>query len=106
MVSFEDFKKLDIRVAKVLEARDHPNADKLLLLKINAGGREKQIVAGIKKFYQKEELTGKQIVIIDNLAPATIRGEVSEGMLLAAQSDEMISVLVPDKEIKDGSQVK
>jgi len=106
MVSFEDFKRLDIRVAKVLEVRDHPGADKLLLLKIDTGEKQKQIVAGIRNFYKKEELLGKQIVVIDNLEPVTLRGECSEGMLLAAQSEEVISVLIPDKPIREGSKVR
>ena len=106
MVSIEDFKKLDIRIARVLEAKDHPNADKLLLLKIDTGQKQKQIVAGIKKFYNKEDLIGKQIVVVDNLEPATLRGEASEGMLLAAQGDETIAVLVPDKQVREGSAIR
>jgi len=106
MVSFEEFKKLDIRIAKVLAVEDHPDADKLFVLKIDTGGRQKQVVAGIKKFYKKEELAGKQIVVIDNLEPVNLRGQLSEGMLLAAQGDDTISVLIPDKPIKEGATVK
>ena len=106
MVSLEEFKKLDIRIAKVIEAKDHPNADKLLLLRIDTGEKQKQIVAGIKNFYKKEDLLGKQIAVIDNLEPVTLRGELSEGMLLAAQSEEEISVLIPDVPIKEGSKVR
>ena len=106
MINLEDFKRLDIRVARVLEVRDHPNADKLFILKIDTGDRQKQIIAGIKNFYKKEELIDNQIVIIDNLEPVTLRGESSQGMLLAAQSDEIISVLIPERPIKEGSPVK
>jgi len=106
MVSLEEFKKFDIRIAKVLEVKDHPNADKLFVFKIDTGEKQKQIVAGIKNFYKKEELPGKQIVIIDNLEPVVLRGEPSEGMLLAAQGEDTISVLVPDKPIKEGSQIR
>lgn len=106
MISFEEFRKLDIRIARVLEVKDHPNADKLFVLKIDVGDRQKQIVAGIKNFYNKEDLAGKQIVVVDNLEPVTIRGESSEGMLLAAQSGETISVLVPNKPVKEGARVK
>ena len=106
MVGFEEFKKLDIRIAKVLEVKDHPNADKLLLLKIDTGEKQKQIVAGIKNFYKKEDLLGKQVVVIDNLEPVTLRGELSEGMLLAAQSEEAISVLMPDRPVKEGAKVR
>jgi methionyl-tRNA synthetase len=106
MVSLGEFKKLDIRVARILEVKDHPNADKLLVLKIDTGEKQKQIVAGIKNFYKGEDLIGKQIVIIDNLEPLTLRGELSEGMLLAAQSEGIISVLTPDRPIKEGAKVK
>lgn len=106
MVSYEDFKKLDIRIARVLEVKDHPNADKLLLLKIDTGEKQKQIVAGIKNFYKQEDLLGRQVVVIDNLEPVTIRGQTSEGMLLVAQGEEAISVLIPDKPVKEGSKVR
>ena len=106
MVSFEEFKKLDIRIAKVLEIKEHPNADKLFILKIDTGEKQKQIVAGIRNLYKKEDLLGKQIVVIDNLEPVTIRGVSSEGMLLAAQGDDTISVLIPDRSIKTGTKVK
>ena len=106
MVSLEEFKKLDIRIARILEVKEHPKADRLLLLKIDNGEKQKQIVAGIKNFYKKEDLIGRQIAVIDNLEPATLRGELSEGMLLAAQSNEAISVLIPDAPIKEGSKVR
>ena len=106
MVSFEEFKKLDIRIAKILEVKEHPNADKLFILKIDTGEKQKQIVAGIRNFYKKQDLLGKQIVVIDNLEPVTIRGESSEGMLLAAQGDDSISVLIPDRSIRTGAKVK
>jgi methionyl-tRNA synthetase len=106
MVGLDEFKKLDIRIARVLEVSDHPNADKLFLLKIDTGEKQKQIVAGIKNFYKKEDLLGKQIVVVDNLEPVTLRGESSEGMLLAAQGEEAISVLIPDRPIEEGSKVK
>ena len=106
MVSFQEFQKLDIRVAKVLEVKEHPNADKLLVLKIDVGDKQKQIVAGIRQFYKTEDLVGRQIVVIDNLEPVTLRGQVSEGMLLAAQSDGFISVLTPDKSVKEGAKIR
>ncbi|MFC1592725.1 methionine--tRNA ligase subunit beta [Candidatus Omnitrophota bacterium] len=106
MVNLEEFKKLDIKVAKVLEAKDHPNADKLLVLKIDTGEKQKQIVAGIKNFYEKDDLIGKQIVILDNLEPVTLRGEISQGMLLAALSEGVISLLVPDQPVTLGATIK
>lgn len=95
-ISYEDFAKLELRVAKVLEARPHPNADKLLLLQVDVGDEQKQIVAGIKAHYPPESLVGKSIVIVNNLAPAMLRGETSNGMLLAATSGEKVILLTPD----------
>lgn len=95
-IAYEDFAKIELRVALVLEARPHPNADKLLLLQIDAGEGPKQIVAGIRQHYTPEQLVGKRIVVVNNLAPAMIRGEASNGMLLAATSGEKVVVLTPD----------
>lgn len=106
MVSFEEFKRLEIKVAKVKEVRDHPNADKLYVMIVDVGGKEKQIVAGIKNHYRKEELVGHQIVLVDNLEPTTIRGIESQGMLLAAQDENRIVILIPEKKVKTGSQVR
>ncbi|MFH1856581.1 MAG: methionine--tRNA ligase subunit beta [Candidatus Omnitrophota bacterium] len=106
MVTFEEFKNIEIKTAKILEALDHPNANKLLLLKVEVGSEQKQIVAGIKERYSKEELIGKNIVIINNLEPVLLRGEKSEGMLLAAQDENTLSLIVPEKEVKSGSTVK
>jgi len=106
MISFEDFKKLEIITARVEEVRDHPDASKLLILKIDTGETKKEIVAGIKNYYSKEDLVGKNIVIINNLEPAVIRGIESSAMLLAAQDENGISVIVPDRPVKPGSKVK
>ena len=95
-ITYDDFAKLELRVAKVLEARPHPNADKLLLLQVDIGDEQKQIVAGIKAHYSPESLVGKMIVIVNNLAPAMLRGEMSNGMLLAATSGEKVVLLTPD----------
>jgi methionine--tRNA ligase beta chain len=95
-ISYDDFAKLELRVARVLEARAHPNADKLMLLQVDVGDQQKQIVAGIRQHYSAEQLVGKLIVIVNNLAPAMLRGETSSGMLLAATSGEKVIVLTPD----------
>src|SRR5437588_6710090 len=95
-IAYDDFAKLELRVAKVLEARPHPNADKLLLLQIDVGDEQKQIVAGIRQHYTPEQLVGKRIVVVNNLAPALLRGETSNGMLLAATSGEKVVLLMPD----------
>ena len=106
LASIEDFKKLEFRIAQIKEVADHPNADRLYVLKVDVGGTVKQLVAGIKRGYTKEELTGKYIVMINNLQPAMLRGVQSEGMLLAASDDQAIGVLTPDKPVKAGSVVK
>jgi len=106
MTSLEDFKKLEIITARVEEVRDHPDASKLLILKINTGETTKEIVAGIKNYYSKEGLVGKNIVVINNLEPVVIRGIESSAMLLAAQDENGISLIIPDKPVKSGSKVK
>lgn len=106
MITYDDFAKLDIRIGTIIEADNHPDADKLLLLKVDVGAKQIQLVAGIKGFYSPQELAGKHIVVLANLEPRRIRGQVSEGMLLAAQGNDRISALVPDKEVEPGSQVR
>lgn len=106
MISFEDFKRLDIRVAKILKVSDHPNADKLHVLRVDWGDGEKTLVAGIKGSYRKEDLIDRQIIVLVNLEPANIRGVNSEGMLLACQDEEGISLISPDRKVKLGSQIR
>jgi len=106
MVSFDDFKKIDLRIARITEVQEHPNADRLYLIAIEIGDKQKQVVAGLKGHYSPEELKGKEVVVVDNLEPATIRGIKSEGMILAAQGDEKIAIIVPEKEVKTGSLIK
>jgi len=105
MITFDDFKKLDLRIAEVKSAEDHPNADKLTVMKIDVGGEEKQIVAGIRGHYSNDELVGKKIVVVNNLAAANLRGVESNGMLLAVMEEEKVILLVPDKDVKAGAEV-
>jgi methionyl-tRNA synthetase len=88
MLSFDDFKKMKLVTAEVLSAAAHPRADKLVILQIKVGERTKQIVAGIRQWYPPEQLVGKTIIVVDNLQPAKLRGEVSNGMLLAVTLPE------------------
>jgi len=104
MASFEDFKKLEIKVGKILEVNDHPNADKLYILKVNTG-EERTLVAKIRGSYSKEELVDKKIIVICNLEPREIRGIKSEGMLLAVDADKKTSLLTVDKDVLEGSVV-
>lgn len=106
MASIDDFRKLDLRVAEIKEVNDHPNADKLLVLTLDVGDRQKQVVAGIKNFYGKETLLGRQVILIDNLDPVVLRGVESQGMILAASDESGLAVVSPEKKIKPGSIVK
>ena len=106
MATIEEFRLLQLKVARVLEAKTHPNADKLLILTIDTGDTQKEIVAGVARHYSPEELLNKRVVIVDNLQPATIRGVVSQGMLLAAQDGETLSLIVPERPIAPGSKVQ
>jgi methionyl-tRNA synthetase len=104
--TFDDFSKIDLRVAEIKACEDLPGADKLYKLTIDTG-EERTIVAGIKQYYTKEELIGKKIAVVANLEPRKLRGVMSHGMLLAASNEEMTSVvlLTLDKDIPNGSKV-
>ncbi len=106
MITIEDFGKMELRVATVKAVESHPNADKLLVLKVDLGGEERQLVAGIKAHYTAEELVGKQIVVVANLQPAKLRGVESQGMLLAASDGDRVVILTPEKPVSSGSPVK
>ncbi len=116
-IEYDDFAKLDLRIGKVVEVGTHPNADKLLVLKVDLGGEIRQILAGIRAFYSPEALLGREIVVVANLAPRKMRGLESQGMLLAASArgaaDPVtgiaavldVVVLGPEKEVPPGSTV-
>lgn len=104
-VSFEEFSKIDFRVAEVKQAEKVKGADKLLKLKIDLGSEEREIVAGIAQAYSPEEMIGKKIVVVTNLKPAKIKGIESKGMLLAAKDGEILSLVCVDKDIKKGSKI-
>lgn len=95
--SFADFEKIRLAVAEIVSAEPHPNADRLIKIRIRLGDREKQICAGIRGHYQPESLAGKRIIVVDNLEPRKLRGELSQGMLLAAHGPgDAISLLTVD----------
>lgn len=112
-IAYEDFARIDLRIARVLTAEVHPNADKLLKLQVDDGsGTPRQICAGIRAYYRPEDLVGRLIVIVANLAPRTIRGEESRGMLLAASDASgdppevrNVVVLSPVSDVPPGSTV-
>ncbi|HID71628.1 MAG TPA: methionine--tRNA ligase, partial [Thermoplasmata archaeon] len=100
------FEELELRIGTVVSVSEHPQAEKLYLLKVNLGKETRQLVAGIKPFYRKEELQKKKIVVLCNLKPRKIRGEVSNGMLLAAEKEKVVSLLSVSPEVEDGTSVK
>jgi methionyl-tRNA synthetase len=107
-ITIEDFEKIDLRVVKVLACEPIKGAKKLLKLKIDLGGEERQIVSGIAQYYKPEDLIGKYVVIVANLKPVTLRGELSQGMILAAASEDdskLFAVSIPG-ELPTGSQVR
>ena len=106
MISIEDFRKLELKVGVIKEVSDHPNADKLYVVIVDMGDKTKQLVAGIRGSYTKEELIGKQVVVVDNLEPAVLRGVESQGMILAASDESGIVIVSPEKNKKLGSIVK
>jgi methionyl-tRNA synthetase len=106
MPTIEEFRKIELVVAQIKEVKEHPNADKLYVIKVDTGKEERQIVAGIRKAYTPEQLVGRRIILVNNLEPAVIRGEQSNGMLLAASDENGVSILSPDRDVALGSIVK
>ena len=106
LISYEDFQKLDIRVAFVEKVEKVPKADKLYKLTVSVGNEQRTLVAGLAQYYEASELTGKKIIILANLEPRKLRGIISEGMLLAADEGDTVSILVPDKDIGSGASIK
>ncbi len=106
MATIEDFKKIELKVAQITEVNDHPNADRLYVISVDLGDKTKQVVAGIKASYQKEDLIGKQVVVVDNLEPAVLRGVESQGMILASSDESGITIVSPGRKMKLGSIVK
>lgn len=107
VIQYDDFARIDLRVATILKAEPHPNADKLVVLQIDLGTEQRQILAGIRQYYEPESLVGRQIVVVANLAPRAMRGLESNGMLLAASSADRSQVILlqPEKPLPPGSKV-
>ena len=105
-VTIEEFFKMGLKVGKIVEVKPAPNADKLYLLKVDMGDHQRNLVAGLRKYYSPEELLGKKIVVVTNLKPAKIRGHESQGMLLAADVDGKPYLLIVPDEVPPGSQVR
>lgn len=106
-VPIQDFQKLDLRVGKILQVEDHPNANKLYILTVDlAESKPRQIVAGLKPYYTKEHLINKKAVFITNLEPVKLRGVESNGMILAAGNEDKVLFLTPEKDIEVGSKIR
>ena len=104
MITFNDFKKIELKVGEIKEVNDHPSADKLYIINVNTG-EERTLVAGIKNHYSKKELIGKKIIVVCNLEEKELRGIKSQGMLLAASDDEKVVLLTVDKKVSNGVKI-
>lgn len=104
-ITIDDFDKINLKVAEVISVEDHPNADKLLVLKLKLGDETRQVVSGIKKYYNREELLGKKVVVVTNLKPIKLRGVESHGMVLAAACDGKLTLVSTLEDIPSGVQI-
>ncbi len=104
LISFEEFQKLDLRVAEIIEAEKVPGTDRLLKLKVKCP-EERTVIAGIAEYYEPKSLIGKKVILVANLKPAKIRGITSQGMVLAAKGEQGLAVIVPEKDVPCGSKV-
>jgi len=105
-VSFEEFQKMDIRIAKIEKAERVEGTDKLVKLQVNMGNEKRQLVAGIAHQYEPKKLVGKQIPILANLEPKSFKGIESRGMILVAESDGKITLITPEKDVAPGAKVR
>jgi methionyl-tRNA synthetase len=107
LLSAEEFGRLDLRVATVVAAEAVPRSKKLIRLRVDIGGEERTVVAGILQEYAPEALVGRQVILVANLKPATLMGVTSQGMILATEApDGRVVLLMPDREVPPGSPVK
>lgn len=106
-ISIDEFARMDLRVARVLSVEPHPKADRLLVFQLQMGSEQRQVVSGIRKWYQPADLIGKKVIVVANLAPVKLRGVESQGMILSAEgADGNLSVLSLDRDVADGSEVR
>ncbi len=105
-ITIDEFDKVDLRVAEIIEAKEHPNADKLLVLQLKVGEETRQVVSGIAKHYSTDELVGKKVILVANLKPIKLRGEESNGMILAADKGDAFTLATTLKDIDSGAVVK
>jgi methionine--tRNA ligase beta chain len=106
VITIEEFQKIDLCIGTVMTAAPHPNADRLLVLQVRIGDEERQVVAGIRAHYDPAALIGRQVVVVANLQPATLRGVESRGMILAASVDDRLVLVGPERPIPSGTTVR
>jgi len=106
MVNFDDFQKLDLKIAKIVKAEKVEGSEKLLRLEIDLGEEKRQLVAGIAKFYSPEDLIHREIVVVVNLEPRVLMGIKSQGMLLAADVEGRPVLLKPDEDVPVGTKIR
>lgn len=102
-ITIDDFAKIELKVAEIIEVKNHPKADKLLIFQVKIGEEQRQIVSGIKEFYSAEDLVGQKVVVVTNLKPIKLRGEDSNGMILAAEKGEKLTLLSTLEDINSGA---
>jgi methionyl-tRNA synthetase len=106
MINYDQFKQSELKIVRILEAKRVEGSDKLLKLKVSLGTEERQIIAGVGKAYEPEDIVGRQIAIVANLEPRSLMGLESQGMILAAHGENGEAVLLsPDKEVPNGSEI-
>ncbi|WMJ78543.1 MULTISPECIES: methionine--tRNA ligase [unclassified Sedimentibacter] len=105
LITIDDFDKLDLRVAEIIKAEKHPNADKLLVFQVKVGDETRQVVSGIAKYYKPEDLVGKKVILVYNLKPVNLRGVESRGMLMAAEKGKKLTMLSTLEDIESGATV-
>lgn len=107
LIAYSEWKKLDIRVGEVTTAEDHPNADKLMILRVDVG-EPRQLVAGLKGYYKPEDLVGKKVIVFVNLQPIYLRGIESQGMVLAAvdEGTDTVALLTVDGDAPNGARIE
>ena len=106
MITIDDFKKIELRIAKIITADRVEGSEKLIKLQVDMGEEKRQIIAGIGIAYSPEDLIGREIVVIANLEPRMLMGLESQGMLLAASNTEMLTLVIPERDIPSGAQVR
>ena len=107
-IPFDEWKKMDFRVAEIVDVQDHPQADRLYVLQVDLGEEKRTLVAGLKQHYEKDDLLGRKVIVFANLQPAELRGVMSHGMVLAAveEDGEKVVLLTPEEDIAVGARIR